>query len=130
MTRKITYYMECMDLEFYSILTSHTYFFNMDYIDLSKTPNRCFITMYYSWDTSKESYLLDYHSDYMYSPINSEFVISDSSYVKNTSAVIYSLDDTLKLNWRRKNWKYLTYGVLYWLKMILLVHHLRWALLQ
>ena len=99
-TRKKSDTMEFMTDELHCILKINETLLNMDGVDMSKKCNHYSVILYYTDVNLKEKSSLGFHSDYVYSPINGDFLTSLNSQLDNIPAVIYSIGDSRSLHWK------------------------------
>ena len=87
----------------------------MNDVDLNTKFNHCTVLLYYAGKGLKKSTSLGYHTDCVYSPVTGEYVTKKNSQKENTPAIIYTIGDRRRLNWKcrhvsdnikgRKVWK-------------------------
>ena len=99
-TRPWNTYILSMSNEIQCILNENKQFFNLDGCNMDLRFNHCTILIYYSGTGLKEKSSMGYHTDCVYSPITGKYSLSQNSQVENTPAVIYSIGDTRRLNWK------------------------------
>ena len=99
-TRSLSCEMSAMIDDIYDMLCSNKEQFNMVGVDLSKKFNHCTVLIYYTGIGLKKYTSLGYHTDCVYSPSTGEFVSKSNSQQANTPAVIYSIGDKRRLNWK------------------------------
>ena len=101
-TRKMRDTMEYIADELHCVMQNNTTLLNTDRVDTSKKFNHCSVMLYYASVNLNEKSSLGFYSNYVYSPINGDFVTSSNSQVENTQVVVYSIDDSRNLHWKRR----------------------------
>ena len=100
MTRKMSDTMKCTADELHCVIKSNPTSLNIYGGDMIKKFNRCSAILYYAGMNLKEKSFLGFHSGFVYSPINGEFVTRLNFQVENTPSVIYSIGDSRNLYWK------------------------------
>ena len=82
------------------LLCNNKRLFNMVGVDLSQKFNHCTILIYYAGEGLKKYTSLGYHTDCVYLPSTGECILHLNTQEQNTPAVIYSIGNEQRLNWR------------------------------
>ena len=99
-TRAFTKDLIAMTNDIHDMLRNNKKLFNMIGVDLSQKFNHCTILIYYAGEGLKKYTSLGYHTDCVYSPSTGEYSLHSNTQEQNTPAVIYSIGDKRRLNWR------------------------------
>ena len=99
-TRAFNKDMIAMTNDTHDLLCNNKRLFNMVGVDLSKKFNHCTILIYYAGEGLKKYTSLGYHTDCVYSPSTGKYSSQSNTQEQNTPAVIYSIGDKRRLNWR------------------------------
>ena len=86
--------------DIHDMLCNNKKLFNMVGVDLSQKFNHCTILIYYAGEDLKKYTSLGYHTDCVYSPSTGKYIPQSNTQEQNTPAVIYSIGDKRRLNWR------------------------------
>ena len=86
--------------DIHDLLCNNKRKFNMVGVDLSQKFNHCTILIYYAGEGLKKYSSLGYHTDCVYSPSTGKYSPQSNTQEQNTPAVIYSIGDKRRLNWR------------------------------
>ena len=116
-TRSISVEMDSMIDDIHGILCNNRKQFNLDGIDLSTKFNHCTVLIYYAGKGLKKSTSLGFHTDCVYSPSTGEYMKKCNSQKINTPAVIYSIGDMRKLNWKCRHASNSSGGKMVWKPM-------------
>ena len=76
---------------------------NMTGVDIKQKFNHFTILIYYAGQGLKENTRLGYHTDCVYSPSTGEYNSKSNSQKVNTPAIIYSIGDKRRLDWKCRN---------------------------
>ena len=101
-TRSLSTEMICMIDDIHQLLIENRSLFNMNDVDLNTKFNHCTVLLYYTGKGMKKTTSLGYHTDCVYSPTTGEYVTKHNSQKENTPAVIYSIGDKRRLNWKSR----------------------------
>ena len=99
-TRSFNKDLSAMTDDIHDMLCNNRKMFNMLGVDLSQKFNHCTILIYYAGEGLKKYTSLGYHTDCVYSPSTGEYSLHSNTQEQNTPAVIYSIGDKRRLNWR------------------------------
>ena len=99
-TRAFNNDLSSMSEHIHDMLCNNKKLFNMVGIDLSQKFNHCTILIYYAGEGLKKHTSLGYHTDCVYSPSTGKYSSNSNTQEQNTPAVIYSIGDKRRLNWR------------------------------
>ena len=99
-TRAFNNDLSSMSEHIHDMLCNNKKLFNMVGIDLSQKFNHCTILIYYAGEGLKKHTSLGYHTDCVYSPSTGKYSSHSNTQEQNTPAVIYSIGDNRRLNWR------------------------------
>ena len=102
-TRALNSKMIAMIDDINDMLHSNNEVFKMTGVDIDQKFNHCTILIYYAGEGLKEYTKLGYHTDCVYSPSTGEYETKSNSQKVNTPAVIYSIGDKRRLNWKCRN---------------------------
>ena len=89
--------------DIHDILHNNKELFNMTGVDIKQKFNHCTILIYCAGQGLKENTRLEYHTDCVYSPSTGEYDTKSNSQKVNTPAIIYSIGDKRRLNWKCRN---------------------------
>ena len=115
-TRSFNKDLSAMTDDIHDMLCNNRKMFNMLGVDLSQKFNHCTILIYYAGKGLKKSTSLGYHTDCVYSPSTGEYISNSNSQEANTPAVIYSIGDKKRLNWKCRCIEKSTSGKINWQK--------------
>ena len=99
-TRSFNKDLSTMTDDIYDMLCYNKKTFNMLGVDLSQKSNHCTILIYYAGEELNKYTSLVYHTDCVYSPSTGKCSFHSNTQEQNTPAVIYSIGDKWRLNWR------------------------------
>ena len=102
-TRALNSKMIAMIDDIHDMLRNNMELFDMTGVDIKQKFNHCTILIYYAGQGLKEKTTLGYHTDCVYSPSTGEYDSKSNSQKVNTPAIIYSIGDKRRLNWRCQN---------------------------
>ena len=102
-TRALNSKMLAMIEDIHHILHNNSELLNMTGVDIDQKFNHCTILIYYAGEGLKDKSRLGYHTDCVYSPSTGEYIKKSNSQTVNTPAIIYSIGDKRRLNWKCRN---------------------------
>ena len=96
-------YMEQIGEEMYNIMKNNKDVLNLSGIDTNTKFNHCTVPLHYAYPTSKTQSSLGFHTYCIYRLADYQYDKNRNDQVNNHPAVMYSLGDIRKLNWKRRH---------------------------